>query len=210
MKTLTETDLLAGAAYAVAHPEEYDQSNWCGTACCVLGHARRLAGSDVIDSGPLPDEINISTPRARMLANMLLWTHSDTAVLMPHVHDDGTLVVPAGGIGSFGSGVVVHKDAQIYGADTQIAAGAIIGEGARVWPGAIIGYGARVWPGASIGAGAKIGAGAEIAADAQIYTGAEIGADAVIGAGTVVEKRVVIGPRVMIPRRKYVGEHQFA
>ena len=30
--------------YIVAHPEKYDQSKWCGSACCVAGTAVFLSG----------------------------------------------------------------------------------------------------------------------------------------------------------------------
>lgn len=26
------------------HPEQFNQENWCGSACCVAGHAVKLAG----------------------------------------------------------------------------------------------------------------------------------------------------------------------
>jgi len=28
--------------YIAKHPEKYDQSTWCGTACCIAGHAVAL------------------------------------------------------------------------------------------------------------------------------------------------------------------------
>lgn len=28
----------------LAHPENYDQSNWCGTECCIAGIASQHAG----------------------------------------------------------------------------------------------------------------------------------------------------------------------
>jgi hypothetical protein len=47
VKQITEADIdeairraEAGGAGGVG----YDQSRWCGTACCVLGHARIVAG----------------------------------------------------------------------------------------------------------------------------------------------------------------------
>ena len=30
--------------YIETHPEEWDQTHWCGTACCLAGHAQRMAG----------------------------------------------------------------------------------------------------------------------------------------------------------------------
>ena len=30
--------------YIETHPEEWDQTQWCGTACCLASHAQRAAG----------------------------------------------------------------------------------------------------------------------------------------------------------------------
>lgn len=31
-------------AYIEAHPEEWDQREWCGTQCCIAGHAMQQSG----------------------------------------------------------------------------------------------------------------------------------------------------------------------
>jgi uncharacterized protein YjbI with pentapeptide repeats len=48
----------------------YNQSNWCGTACCVLGFARHIAGIEEIDAGPQEGEIE-NTPRARAIERLM-------------------------------------------------------------------------------------------------------------------------------------------
>ena len=111
------SEILAGAAFGAAHPAEYNQRHWCGTACCVLGHARRLAGEDQPNTGPREGELDLPGARGRMIESMLMWTHDDTAALISHVGEDGVLVVPAGGIGAFGEGATV-------------VARALVGEGA--------------------------------------------------------------------------------
>jgi len=131
MKKLTVEDILAGAAYAVDHPEKYDQGRWCGTACCVLGHARALVGSDQLDRGLRDDEFSPTNKKESMIRDMLPWTHEDTAALLPHVGDDGVLRVPAEGIGLFGAGAHVGQ-------------GAIVERGAIVGPDAHVGQGVRV------------------------------------------------------------------
>jgi hypothetical protein len=27
------------------HPEQWDQKNWCGTSCCIAGHAAHMSGN---------------------------------------------------------------------------------------------------------------------------------------------------------------------
>jgi hypothetical protein len=42
------------ASYIETHPRQYNQGEWCGTACCVAGHALVLSGfvtREVIGSG---------------------------------------------------------------------------------------------------------------------------------------------------------------
>jgi len=158
MITLTGEDILAAAAYAAQHPEAYDQAMWCGTACCVLGHARRMAGSEQVQGGPRPGEISMATPRERALARMLFWRHADTAQLMPHIEEDGVCRVPDGGVGAFGGGAVIRMDTEID-ADAVIRVGTVICEGVVVGAEAVIGARAVIGEGVVIRAGAEIGAG---------------------------------------------------
>lgn len=30
--------------YIIAHPDSYNQGSWCGTKCCIAGHAAVLSG----------------------------------------------------------------------------------------------------------------------------------------------------------------------
>jgi len=42
-------------AHIEAHPEEWNQLEWCGTSCCFAGHAALLSGSSrVIDTEGAP------------------------------------------------------------------------------------------------------------------------------------------------------------
>jgi hypothetical protein len=44
------------ATFIETHPRQYNQGNWCGTACCIAGHALVLGGmvsrKDIVDAGP--------------------------------------------------------------------------------------------------------------------------------------------------------------
>jgi hypothetical protein len=40
--------MLKVADYIEANPDEYDQRNWCGTECCIAGHAVALSGDAVL------------------------------------------------------------------------------------------------------------------------------------------------------------------
>ena len=100
MNNITEKILLAAAKFAVDNPEKYDQVSWCGTACCVLGHARALAGSDQPNLSPRPGELNLPlTRRGKKLESMLYWNHPSTALLMLHIREDGSILVPEGAPG---------------------------------------------------------------------------------------------------------------
>lgn len=41
--------LLKVRDHILAHPETYNQANWCGTASCFAGHALLLSGNKPID-----------------------------------------------------------------------------------------------------------------------------------------------------------------
>lgn len=42
---MNKEHVLAVAAAIEKHPEKFDMTNWCGTACCIAGFAYRLSGS---------------------------------------------------------------------------------------------------------------------------------------------------------------------
>lgn len=156
MKTLTVTDLRAGALHALEHPETYDQRRWCGTTCCVLGHARALAGSDQPNEGPRPGEIE-RTVVGRAMASLLSSAHAGVAHLIAHGTWDAETgsVTAAAGCPGIGKGAVIGQYAEIgagarIGADAVICSYAVIGAGATI--------GAQHW----IGAGARIGVGAVV------------------------------------------------
>ena len=197
MKSLTTADILAGAAYAVAHPEQYDQRKWCGTAQCVLGHARTQAGSDQPGEGLREDEYTDGSPRGLALRSMLVWAHEDTAALMRFVGKDGILRVPAGGVGKFGDSVRVGVGCWIgagstIGADSIISIRSVICERCEIGEGCVIG--AVCW----IGAGSTIGADSVIGSDSMIGAGVRVGPRSGIGAGCEIAEGCEIGPRSVI------------
>ena len=173
MNNITEGILLAAAKFAVDNPEKYDQVSWCGTACCVLGHARALAGSDQLQGGPRRGELNLPlTQRGRMLESMLFWTHKSTALLMPHVREDGSILVPEG-IPDIAAKAKIGPRVTIE-ARVIIGIGAIIEARARIRTGVIIGPRAYIGANSDIGTGAKIGIGVRIKAGANIMPLSEI------------------------------------
>jgi len=69
---------------------EYDQSTWCGTACCVLGFARIIAGLDKADEGPRPGEIE-DTPWTKTIVRLLGCGSPDILRAMQAVDTDGCI-----------------------------------------------------------------------------------------------------------------------
>lgn len=88
MKVLAAEHFLAAIAYIKKHPEEYNQSAWCGTACCVLGHARRIAGSGRLKGGVREGEI-ADCPKAQRIAKLTVYTSPDVLKVMEGVGMDG-------------------------------------------------------------------------------------------------------------------------
>lgn len=43
--------MLATADHIEKNPDKYDQTSWCGTACCIAGHA-------ALASGEVPDDLD--------------------------------------------------------------------------------------------------------------------------------------------------------
>lgn len=68
----------------------YNQSKWCGSARCVLGHARIIAGVAEIDDGPQSGEIEDS-PAGRVLARLMGCVRPDILRAMRAVGDDGII-----------------------------------------------------------------------------------------------------------------------
>ena len=48
----------------------YSQSSWCGTACCVLGFARHIAGLPEKNNGPEDDEF-VESPRIMAIRQLM-------------------------------------------------------------------------------------------------------------------------------------------
>ena len=48
----------------------YSQSSWCGTACCVLGFARHIAGLPEKNEGPQDDEF-VESPRIMAIRQLM-------------------------------------------------------------------------------------------------------------------------------------------
>ena len=68
----------------------YDQGSWCGTACCVLGFARYIAGEPEVNSGPRPGEI-VDTPRGRALSVLMRCGEPSVLLVMERVGADGLI-----------------------------------------------------------------------------------------------------------------------
>lgn len=54
----------------LAHPEEYNQSSFCGTAFCIAGWAVKIAHPEVFESVNKIDAENLVYEKARDLLNM--------------------------------------------------------------------------------------------------------------------------------------------
>jgi hypothetical protein len=78
----------ARAGHLAGHT--YNQLNWCGTSCCVLGFARIEAGVPEINDGPQPDEI-VDTPRAQMMTALMHSSDSTVLDAMQAVQADGSI-----------------------------------------------------------------------------------------------------------------------
>ena len=113
---LDEAIRMAKAGGGMGH--RYDQRSWCGTACCVLGFARLVAGLPEQNKGPQPGEI-VDTPRARLIAALMYCGEESILDVMVRVQPDGTLDRP------------VHIDGNLYLEDcttlTSLPAGLTVG-----------------------------------------------------------------------------------
>jgi hypothetical protein len=68
----------------------YNQGEWCGTSCCLLGWARIVAGLPELNQGPRPGEIE-DTPRARKIASLMMSSGSDIIKVVKLVGKDGKI-----------------------------------------------------------------------------------------------------------------------
>lgn len=96
---LDEAIRMAKAGGGMGH--EYNQRSWCGTACCVLGFARLVAGLPERNQGPQPGEI-VDTPKGRMIAALMMSANANILDVMERIQPDGTLDRP------------VHIDGALY------------------------------------------------------------------------------------------------
>ena len=68
----------------------YDQSSWCGTACCVLGFARHIAGLPEQYIGPQDSEFSES-PKISTLRKLMGCSSPDILRVMKSVTEDGKI-----------------------------------------------------------------------------------------------------------------------
>ena len=68
----------------------YDQSSWCGTACCVLGFARHIAGLPEQNIGPQDSEFSKS-PKISTLKKLMKCSSPDILRVMKSVTEDGKI-----------------------------------------------------------------------------------------------------------------------
>src|SRR5579885_1958403 len=103
----------------------YDQSEWCGTACCVLGFARHLAGLPESRGGPQPGEIE-DTPRAQTIARLMCCGSPDILRVMRAVRPDGSIHLAGANLAGvdLGWSDLAETDlrwAKLAGADLRLA-----------------------------------------------------------------------------------------
>ena len=93
MITITEAHIDEALAICEAGGRDgigYDQAAWCGTAMCVLGWARKIAGAKGRHTGPRDGEID-TTPRAQTLARLMDYPRPDVLRVMRAVRPDGRI-----------------------------------------------------------------------------------------------------------------------
>ena len=93
-KIITEEILdraIAAAKLGHVNGLTYDQSSWCGTACCVLGFARYLAGLKEVNRGPGDDEF-AESPRIRTIRTLMRCGSPAILMIMERVTPDGKIV----------------------------------------------------------------------------------------------------------------------
>ena len=93
----------------------YDQSSWCGTACCVLGFARHIAGLPEQNIGPQDSEFSES-PKISTLKKLMKCSSPDILRVMKSVTGDGKINLSDAVL----SGAVL-RDADLSGADLRDA-----------------------------------------------------------------------------------------
>ena len=94
-KIITEEILdraIAAAKLGHVNGLTYDQSSWCGTACCVLGFARYLAGLEEVNRGPGDDEF-AESPRIRSIRTLMRCGSPAILMIMERVTPDGKIVL---------------------------------------------------------------------------------------------------------------------
>ena len=94
-KIITEEILdraIAAAKLGHVNGLTYDQSSWCGTACCVLGFARYLAGLEEVNRGPGDDEF-AESPRIRTIRTLMRCGSPAILMIMERVTPDGKIVL---------------------------------------------------------------------------------------------------------------------
>ena len=93
----------------------YDQSSWCGTACCVLGFARHIAGLPEQNIGPQDSEFSKS-PKISTLKKLMKCSSPDILRVMKSVTGDGKINLSDAVL----SGADL-RDADLSGADLRDA-----------------------------------------------------------------------------------------
>src|SRR5579885_3197225 len=92
----------------------------CGTACCVLGFARHLAGLPERRGGPQPGEIE-DTPRAQTIARLMCCGSPDILRVMRAVRPDGSIHLAGANLAGVDLGWANLSNADLSGADLSNA-----------------------------------------------------------------------------------------
>ena len=110
----------------------YDQSSWCGTACCVLGFARHIAGLPEQNIGPQDSEFSKS-PKISTLKKLMKCSSPDILRVMKSVTGDGKINLSVAVLsGAVLSGAILSgtdlSGADLRGADlsSAVLSGAIL------------------------------------------------------------------------------------
>jgi len=197
---ITADDIVTAARWVAALPiiETRSGRDVYARACVIAGRKPYCASACVETLAP---DI---TPRGRMLMAMINWRHEQTAELMLHVDESGSIETPHNWSGSIGPRITIGAGA-IIGALVSIRPGAVIhgdcviGDGSMIFENARIGSRAYVGTSSMIGPGSVIGALAQIAKNALIKSGVVIGDRVNIGPGVKIKRGSRIASGVTVP-----------
>lgn len=81
--------------YIAEHPDKYDQAQWCGTKCCIAGHAVALSGKYEIDYDTATVDGELIETVARRLLRLTIDQANNLFLYWPEEFDAGWVSDPA-------------------------------------------------------------------------------------------------------------------